>query len=536
MLDDIVARLRALDPDERAEIERKAAEATSGMLWVPNPGPQTMAYFSPADVLFFGGEPGGGKSDLLLGLALNEHRRSQVFRLHHGDRLDLIERLVGILGSRDGYNGAEHVWRLKQRLLEFGALSDPKAWQKYQGRAADFKAWDELAQFSEYQFRTVNAWNRTTVPGQRCRVVGAGNPPMTPEGVWVVEYFAPWLDERHPNPAADGELRWFTRIKGEEVEVDSEWRGADKNGLEVLPKSRTFIRSTLADNPDLADSGYASQLSALTGPLAALAEGRFSAALDDDAWQVISAQWVLEAQQRWKRRNVEYEEGLADRGPMHAMGVDVAMGGKDRLVLAPRYGTFFDELVEEEGFNIKNPRDVVARVFKHATDDAQINVDNTGGWGTGVVEHLESNKHPCWACVFSEQMPRQRSREGWAFYNKRAEYYWRLREALDPIDGDDIALPPGRQLLAELTAPRWKQKPVDGRNGIAIETKEDIAERLGRSPDLADAVVLAWAEQDALATNFRRGDAFHRLGGAPKANRANAQAKERAKRWRRGRE
>lgn len=532
-LDDIIKQLAAMPAEERAAIEAAAEQACDGMLWVPNPGPQTMAYFSPADVLFFGGEPGGGKSDLMLGLALNEHTKSQIFRLHHGDRLDLIERLAQILGSRDGYNGSDHVWRVANkvsRLLEFGALSDPKSWQKYQGRPADLKAWDELPQFQESQFRTVNGWNRTTIKGQRCRVVAAGNPPLTPEGLWVVEYFAPWLDEHHENPAADGELRWFTRIKGKEEEVSEDWRGVDKNGLELKPKSRTFIRSTLADNPDLAETDYASQLASLPGPLAALAEGKFSSAFDDAAWQVIPTDWVLTAQQRWAHKKVLYDEGVEQLPPMTAMGVDVAMGGADRLVLAPRYGTFFDELIEVEGVNIKNPRDVAAMFFAHVSDDAQANVDCTGGWGSGVIEHLESNRHPCVKCVFSQQLPRRTSRHGDVFVNRRAEYYWRLRESLHPDTGDDLALPPGRQLLAELTAPRWVRKKVDGRNAIQIEEKDKIAERIGRSPDLADALVLAWAERDALSNILAR-QGFHGPGGLV-VNRANAASKEKSRRWR----
>jgi hypothetical protein len=42
------------------------------------------------------------------------------------------------------------------------------------------------------------------------------------------------------------------------------------------------------------------------------------------------------------------------------------------------------------------------------------------------------------------------------FVNKRAEAYWKFREALDPKTGDDIALPPDPELKADLCAPRWK--------------------------------------------------------------------------------
>jgi hypothetical protein len=45
-------------------------------------------------------------------------------------------------------------------------------------------------------------------------------------------------------------------------------------------------------------------------------------------------------------------------------------------------------------------------------------------------------------------------------------------------------------LAAELNAPRWKADP---RGRKALEPKEETKKRLGRSPDNADALVLAFA-------------------------------------------
>jgi hypothetical protein len=50
-----------------------------------------------------------------------------------------------------------------------------------------------------------------------------------------------------------------------------------------------------------------------------------------------------------------------------------------------------------------------------------------------------------------------------------------------------LALPPDPELLADLAAGRW----VVTAAGIKMESKEEIRKRLGRSPDCADAVVLA---------------------------------------------
>ena len=71
--------------------------------------------------------------------------------------------------------------------------------------------------------------------------------------------------------------------------------------------------------------------------------------------------------------------------------------------------------------------------------------------------------------------------------NKRAEYYWRMREALEPEHGDDVALPPGAEVVADLCAARYKLTTA----GIQIEDKEAIKERIGRSPDVGEAILLA---------------------------------------------
>ena len=39
--------------------------------------------------------------------------------------------------------------------------------------------------------------------------------------------------------------------------------------------------------------------------------------------------------------------------------------------------------------------------------------------------------------------------------NMRAEYYWRMRDALDPINGDNICLPPGNEVVADLCSAKY---------------------------------------------------------------------------------
>jgi len=518
LLDDIIRRLDALPERERKEVIDTARKATANMLWVPNPGPQTDAYFSPADWLFYGGSAGGGKSALLLGLAVNEHQFSRIFRRHFKD-IDGVGGLAGalqaILGSWDGYNSQRHTWRLPEREIEFGAFTNAQEAEAYQGRPADFFGFDEITQFQRDLVRFITVWNRTTKPGQRCRVVMAGNPPVTPEGLWVIEDFAPWLDPRHPNPAKPGELRYFTTIDGkEDVEVDADWVGEDKFGKILRPKSRTFIPASLADNPDLLDTDYASTLANLPKHLRdAFLDGKFRATLDDAERQIIPTEWIVAAQQRFMLR-----QGDLINLPMSAVGVDVADGGRDRMAVTPLHGTTFGPARIKPGEEVKTTEEKVSLVVSVARDDPQINVDCGGGYGGGVSSALESNNFNvvrCKGAEASNAMDRERTR---GFANKRAEWVWRLREGLDPEHGDNIALPPGRGLLMELAAFREKAHP-DSRKIIAVEGNDEITARLGRSPDEAWSVIFAWAEPGAQRKQERSSTRKRHGAGLPRVQR-----------------
>jgi hypothetical protein len=69
----------------------------------------------------------------------------------------------------------------------------------------------------EHQARFVIGWNRSSNAKQRTRGLMTFNPPTTIEGRWVIEFFGPWLNDMHPNPAKPGELRWFTTIAGKDM-------------------------------------------------------------------------------------------------------------------------------------------------------------------------------------------------------------------------------------------------------------------------------------------------------------------------------
>jgi len=454
--------------------------------WTPEPSnrPQVEAYHSKADLMLYGGAAGGGKTDLLIGLALR-YRHAVLFRRAYVDLAWIEHRLIEILGSREGYNGGDMALRRGGRVLEFGALDRPGSEFQWQGRPHDFIGFDEGAQLDERKVRFVMSWRRTTVPDQPCRVVIASNPPIGGQGDWLLTWFAPWLDPNFPQPAQPGELRWrCTRADGTFAWFDGPGPHAI-DGKDVKALSCTFIPARLSDNRYLGED-YRTQLMALPEPLRSkLLEGDFLAGREDAANQVIPWDFIEAAQARWK------PDG--GRGvKMTTIGVDVAQGGPAETVLARLHDTWFDVPVRRKGIDTSNGPLVAGLVIEHVRDGAQVNIDLTGGWGGSAYDHLVAQGFRVEPVVLSSGS-RALTRDGQlTFFNLRAELLWALREALDPRTGAGIALPPDKQLAAQLAAATWKLRG----NAILIESKDDIRKRLGTSTDIADAVMIAWHLRD----------------------------------------
>lgn len=464
-----------------------------------------MAYDTPADELFYGGAAGGGKTDLLIGLALTAHRRSIIFRREYPQLKAIVDRCAEIIGEAGRFNVQSNTWRMRDgRLLELGAAQYEKDVRKYQGRPHDLKCFDELPNFTEYQYLFLSGWLRTTRALQRTRIVAAGNPPTTAEGEWVIRRWGAWLDGQHPDPAEPGELRWYAQVDGKEQERENGRPFAWK-GEHITPKSRTFIPARLADNPFLVANNYGATLQALPEPLRSqLLYGDFAIGIDDNPWQVIPTAWVRAAMAR---------HGGRQRPAVPAvLGVDVARGGNDKTVIALRYGNYFAPLHRHAGTSTPDGpavgRLVVAALPR--TAGCTVNVDVIGV-GASVYDWLRERIDPAAAAVHainvasaSTEMDRSRQLR---FANLRAEAYWRMREALDPEHGEDMALPDDPELLADLCAPRWEYTP----RGIRIEEKSSIMDRIGRSPDAGDAVVLALFERRGLS-GLDLGRIFNSMG------------------------
>lgn len=545
-VEEMEARIKSFSPQQKAALKTAVAKYINKP-WLPQPGPQTEAFKSPADELLYGGAAGGGKSDLLLGLATTEHTRSIIFRRQAGDLDKLWSRLSEqILAGRVIRSDAnKHRLRTNDgRFIEFGHLEKPGSEKGHQGNDHDLYGFDEAAQLDEFKVAFVIQWLRSTKEGQRKRVVFATNPPIpeyrdgkiidTGTGAWLKEWFAPWLEDAFPNPAMPGELRWcYMRTDGDRL--TTVWvagpgaydlvTGKEKpdytqqdveQGLVAIAKSRTFIMSLLKDNAFLRNTGYAAQLSATPEPLKSLLlNGSFTVKGEDHPFQVIPTLWVLEAQERWRERqragDIDEKGVPIQRFRQLVLSADVAQGGMDTFVLAPLYESdIFANLTAQPGRDTPTGTEGSMLVLKLRKNGALVVLDGTGGWAGATRQSLSDNhKIEAELCIASEGSMEWTPDLRYDFLNVRSEMWWGGRTALDPQGPFKICLPPSTRLMTQLTAPIFIIKG----HTIQIESKDDLRKRLGSSTDEADAVLQAWRYRDqAVAAMFNgRPDIVQRL-------------------------
>lgn len=494
------ALVKRMTPEQRAQavalIKTRALP-----IWMPLPGPQTIAYRTRADIVGYGGAAGGGKTDLACGKALTQHESIMILRREATQLVGIIDRLQRLLGGRDGYNGSEKIWRLPGRQIEFGSVPNLGDEAKYQGRPHDLLVFDEAANFLEKQIRFLLGWLRTTTPGQHCQALLTFNPPTNAEGQWIISFFAPWLDAKYPDPALPGELRWAASLPIDEknpngrdlwvadgcpfILVDGEpcydFDPSQHDPLDIIcPLSRTFIPSRVTDNPYLAGTGYMAQLQALPEPLRSqMLKGDFAAGMVDDPWQVIPTSWVDAAMERWVEPIRKAE--------MMGMGVDVARGGKDATVIYRRHeGEWYDRALVYPGKETPNGPAVAGLVVAATRDSAPQHIDVLGV-GSSPYDFLVSARQQAYGINVNEKSQASDRSGVLNFKNLRSQLWWQLREDLDPANNIGIQLPPDKRLRADLIAPKWE---LQGKV-IYVESRDDIEARIGRSPDWGSALILA---------------------------------------------
>ena len=167
------------------------------------------------------------------------------------------------------------------------------------------------------------------------------------------------------------------------------------------------------------------------------------------------------------------------------LGVDVARFGDDRTVIFPRQGlAAFNPVILRH----QRTTDIAARVAqaKVKWGSEMEFVDDTGHWGHGVLDGLMASGYSPIGIMFHGKAINPR------YANKRAEMWFELAEWIKRGG----AIPNIPELVPELTAPTYTLN----QGKIQLEDKDLVKKRIGRSPDLADALALTFAYPDAPAS------------------------------------
>lgn len=227
-----------------------------------DPGPnraQARAHSVEVDELLYGGAAGGGKTDYLIAEAL------AVMLEFPGIEVALFRRTMPQLTELGGiayrlldrlpqpqigtYNAVRHVWELANgSRLKLAHCARDADVTKYQGAEWGLVGFDQLEQFTEYQYtyllhrlrQSGEVAAAMTAAGYRPKAIASANPGGVGHG---------WVKRRFIDPAPAGGIPF--RPDPTPDEPDPGWR--------------MFVPATLDDNEANVDPSYRRRLEALPG-------------------------------------------------------------------------------------------------------------------------------------------------------------------------------------------------------------------------------------------------------------------------------
>lgn len=194
----------------------------------------------------------------------------------------------------------------------------------------------------------------------------------------------------------------------------------------------------------------------------------------------------------WARQCIWNDPDSSDRpslgaNPVVELGVDVgASDNGDSTEIAERRGMRAGRFWTVRSADPAVVRDTVVDAIRES-GATRVKVDATGvGWGVVTLVQEACPDVEVIAVGFGDG-----ASDSAKWKNVRAELWWLGRElsrtsAWDLTDVPEKVRDP---LLSELTAPTYKE---DTAGRIQIEDKGSVRKRLGRSPDRADALLLAY--------------------------------------------
>lgn len=180
-------------------------------------------------------------------------------------------------------------------------------------------------------------------------------------------------------------------------------------------------------------------------------------------------------------------------GAVKVMGVDVARFGGDRSAICCRHGLAVMPVQTYKGLDTMTFAGVVIKAMNKFNPDA-VFIDS-GAMGAGVIDRIRQLGYHCIDVAFGGK-----ATDDSRYVNKRTEMYFKLTEF---IKKDSGAIPKDAVLQEELANVYYG---FDNRGRLKLRSKEEIKEVLGRSPDMADALALTFAQPVARRQDYGLGN------------------------------
>lgn len=179
------------------------------------------------------------------------------------------------------------------------------------------------------------------------------------------------------------------------------------------------------------------------------------------------------------------------------LGIDVARFGDDRTVIFPRQGlASFNPVMMRHNRGDPVSVDIGTRVIigKEKWNSELEIFDDTVGWAHGAIDHMVAAGYSPIPVAFHTKAYNPR------YKNRRAEMWFEMCEWIKRGG----TLPDIPELVGELCTPTYM---FDG-GKFQLEDKKLVKDRLGRSPDLADALALTFAlpelpREEVIVTRLR---------------------------------
>jgi hypothetical protein len=197
--------------------------------------------------------------------------------------------------------------------------------------------------------------------------------------------------------------------------------------------------------------------------------GQFPTQAED---ALISLAWLEAARDR----------EVAETTEKICVGIDVAEAGEDETVMTFRQGPRILRSLTWPGREAQH--EALAALLPHKGRIEVVNYDaiGVGAYFAEPIEAAGFNVQP----IRVSESPRDKEK----FSNLKAELYWGLRMR---FEGGDVAGLVDERAISQLATIRYS---YNARGQLVIESKEDARKRGVKSPDRAEAIMLAFADRE----------------------------------------